>query len=297
MDNRWSQLSMKENEEYKWSVYKHTSPSGKIYIGITSRDPKLRWGYGYKYKEQTYFYRAIKKYGWNNIQHEVLYSNLTRGQAITLEQGLIHYYRSNNNKFGYNITSGGEGLTGMKLSEETKAKISKAHMGMPGYHLHQSEESRRKISLANKGKKRSEECRRQMSLSRRGQKAKPSTIERLRQANYKPVVCIETNVEYKSIKEASELTGIKYEKIAQCCRKTIKTANGLHWRFKSDENYVIPKDKNKVCVYCIELDKTFPSIKEASLETGISTRCISNAICGWSTMAGGLHWERRSYEQ
>lgn len=33
-------------------VYKHTSPSGKCYVGITSQAPEYRWGNnGYKYLE------------------------------------------------------------------------------------------------------------------------------------------------------------------------------------------------------------------------------------------------------
>ena len=47
----------------KYTVYKHTSPSGKVYIGITCRKPKYRWnnGKGYKEKDQRLFYNAIKK--------------------------------------------------------------------------------------------------------------------------------------------------------------------------------------------------------------------------------------------
>lgn len=47
----------------KWSLYRHTSPSGKVYIGITSMSPKIRWGKnGSGYKKQPYFYNAILKY-------------------------------------------------------------------------------------------------------------------------------------------------------------------------------------------------------------------------------------------
>ena len=35
----------------KYTVYKHTSPSGKVYIGITCRKPKYRWNNGKGYKE------------------------------------------------------------------------------------------------------------------------------------------------------------------------------------------------------------------------------------------------------
>ena len=53
-------------------VYKHTSPSGKVYIGITGQDIHRRWrNNGEGYRGQL-FYNAIKKYGWENISHEIL---------------------------------------------------------------------------------------------------------------------------------------------------------------------------------------------------------------------------------
>ena len=53
----------------EYSVYMHTTPSGKRYIGITCQDPKIRWGNGYNYKKQPYFSNAINEFGWNNIKH------------------------------------------------------------------------------------------------------------------------------------------------------------------------------------------------------------------------------------
>lgn len=69
-----------------FSVYKHTSPVGKVYIGITSKAPKERWQNGRGYWNNKHFYRAIKKYGWNNFEHEILYEGLTEGQANIIEQ-------------------------------------------------------------------------------------------------------------------------------------------------------------------------------------------------------------------
>lgn len=57
-------------------VYKHTSPSGKCYVGITSQAPECRWGNdGCKYLEihkngklkHPYFAQAILKYGWDIV--------------------------------------------------------------------------------------------------------------------------------------------------------------------------------------------------------------------------------------
>lgn len=43
-----------------FTVYKHTSPSNKVYIGITSQSVIKRWGSGHGYRHNEYFFRAIK---------------------------------------------------------------------------------------------------------------------------------------------------------------------------------------------------------------------------------------------
>lgn len=53
-----------------YTVYMHITPSGKMYIGITGRNPLKRWGSnGSGYKGQA-FSNAIKKYGWDNMEHK-----------------------------------------------------------------------------------------------------------------------------------------------------------------------------------------------------------------------------------
>lgn len=89
-------------------VYKHTSPNGKVYIGITSLNPIRRWNNGKGYSSQPYFFRAILKYGWDNFNHEILFSDLTKEEACQKEVELIKSYKSNGSKYGYNISSGGE---------------------------------------------------------------------------------------------------------------------------------------------------------------------------------------------
>lgn len=82
---------MKNN---KWCVYKHTSPSGGIYIGITKQNPIVRWNNGFGYKRNPHFYNAIQKYGWNNFQHEIIFSNLTQEEAENYEKIFIAKYRT-----------------------------------------------------------------------------------------------------------------------------------------------------------------------------------------------------------
>ena len=54
-------------EKKIYTVYKHITPSGKVYIGITSIKPDKRWNRGKGYKDNIYFSNAINKYGWDNI--------------------------------------------------------------------------------------------------------------------------------------------------------------------------------------------------------------------------------------
>ena len=107
-----------EKEDGEYFVYKHTSPSGKSYIGITN-NPYKRWEtQGKKYKKQPKFYNAIKKYGWDNFSHEILESNVSKAYAWNREQYYIKFYDSINN--GYNVLSGGKDTEHLQDGYEDK---------------------------------------------------------------------------------------------------------------------------------------------------------------------------------
>lgn len=109
-------------ENDRWCVYAHISPSGKYYVGITSQKPTKRWQNGHGYKDGI-ISRAIKKYGWDNFQHEIIASNLTEAEAKRFEIVLIEKLHSNDSQYGYNISPGGDGNKGLVHSAETKQKI------------------------------------------------------------------------------------------------------------------------------------------------------------------------------
>lgn len=99
-----------------WTVYKHVNKiNGKQYIGITSTDPKQRWGNkGVRYCQkrngeynQPAFAKAIEKYGWDNFEHIIIRSDLTKEQAEFVESQLIIFWQTTNPLHGYNIRSGG----------------------------------------------------------------------------------------------------------------------------------------------------------------------------------------------
>ena len=67
-----------QTEDNKWIVYMHRNMiNDKKYIGITSRNVDLRWQNGLGYKN-THFGNAIKKYGWENFEHIILFEGLNK---------------------------------------------------------------------------------------------------------------------------------------------------------------------------------------------------------------------------
>lgn len=107
-----------------WKVYKHTSPSGKCYIGITHyEDPNIRWQNGMGYKGCPFFIPAILKYGWDNFTHEILFDKLSVQEACRKEKELITYYK--NLGKSYNSADGGVGHTG-PFTEEHRKHISES---------------------------------------------------------------------------------------------------------------------------------------------------------------------------
>lgn len=192
-----------------WTVYKHTAPNGKVYIGITGQKPEYRWDNGNGYRAK-YFTRAIKKYGWNNFKHEILFTGLTHKEAGKMEQYLIAKYDLNNREKGYNESKGGEyGSLGVHRSAETRRKISKAKKGE-----HRSAETRRKLSEAHKGTYLSIKTRRKIS-----------------EAKSKSVVCVETGKQYASITEAATAVGVAVCTVSAVLRGRQKTAGGYHWEY------------------------------------------------------------------
>lgn len=165
-------------------VYKHTSPSNKVYIGITKQNPIKRWRGGKGYINNTYFFRAILKYGWNNFQHEILYSELSEKEAKQIEIYLISYYNSTDHNYGYNKTKGGDYRC--KMSEEAKQQMIQKLTGRK-----RTDETKHKISVSKKGncpKSLSEKHKSNISKSLIGNKRAAGL-----KTNMKPVIQFDSN--------------------------------------------------------------------------------------------------------
>lgn len=227
----------------KYVVYKHTFPNEKVYIGITKQSVNKRWLNGFGYITQRLMWSAIQKYGWENIKHEILFDNLTNEEAQEYEKETIKKYRSNKSKYGYNLTTGGNGTNlkyptakqiskmakskvGKKYSPETRQRMSNAHKAEKAYwyNKHLSEQTKQKISMALKDKK----------SWNKGLKL--DTNKGALHFNAKPVRQFNLNGKfidrYETIAEASKSVKINRNCIDNCLKNISKTAGGYIWKYE-----------------------------------------------------------------
>lgn len=253
-----------------YCVYIHTNKiNGKKYVGQTiyGNRPKKRWKNGGGYKTQKYFNRAIQKYGWDGFEHDIIASNLTKEEANNFESLLINKLKTNKKEYGYNLTYGGEGVTGYRHSEESKRK---------------QKESMRKYYDDYK------------------------YIQRMRDIAQKTKVYQFTNEgifiqSYDSTKEAERNTGIHSSGISRCALNKTPSAGGFIWLFEKDikninDRVLNYKEKKirKEPIIQLTLDGEFvmewKNSVEASKSVGVSYKNINSVCRGVRNMSGGYKW-------
>lgn len=168
------------------------------------------------YISSPYFFGAIVKYGWINIQHEILFSDLEE-EAKETEKRLIRIYKEQN--VSYNITDGGDGVVGIKYSKEHKELLSRTMRVYYNSHRHPLE-----------GFKHSEESKRRMSETQR-RKA-------LAQRKSKPIriISVENNNithDFPSILVASKLLNVPTTSIGRHLRSG-KPYKGYLYKYKDE---------------------------------------------------------------
>ena len=214
-----------------YTVYAHVNKAnGKIYVGITKLDPPKRWRNGLAYAENKYFFSAIQKYGWNEFDHEIIASNLTKEEACNFEQILIDKFNLTNREYGYNQIEGGSLPPNLKgechpnfgnhLSDQIKQKISDSKKGIK--HVPLSDETKRKISEGNKGKQKphTEQWKQQMSVRNSG----------ANNPHAKSVICVETGIVYPTAIDASRAIG-KGDSAVKAAICTGRRAGGYYWEY------------------------------------------------------------------
>jgi len=214
-------------------VYKTTNLiNGKIYIGVHSTDDLNDAYLG----SGRIFIKALRKHGKENFTREVLFDFKHLKNALKKEETLVSDdFVSRDDNYNYaigGVSGGGKSNLGRKMSKEAILKRSK---NRPPH----KEETKIKIGLANKGKKRSKKTieensrlrkkfykenehpnkgksihsiavRKKISEKHKGKRLSDSTKEKIRIANIgkhgdgKAVINIKTGKIYPTVTIASE---------------------------------------------------------------------------------------------
>ena len=212
-----------------YTVYCHTNKeNNKKYVGITTWKPEKRWSNGRGYRNNSYFYHAIKKYGWDNFIHEILFTNLSKEEAIEMETKLIKDWNLIDREKGYNIEGGG--LTHQHMSVETRAKLSRSHTGKKA-----SEEAKKNMSIAQQKRITPEDRLRRSIIAKRlhkdpiyKEKVRNSLKSKYRVGQYdKQENLIQT---YESLYDAVKITGFDKSNIIACFNGKQKTCHGFVWK-------------------------------------------------------------------
>lgn len=250
--------------EDNYKIYVHVNKiNNKIYIGQTKQKLNERFGLnGRGYKGCRKFYNAIKKYGWDNFEHILLFDNLSLELANIIEAELIKKYDSINN--GYNLTTGG--CNGYQTSAESNKlkSISKIGVKNPMYGVRLPQETIEHIVRTREGK------------------------------TDKKVINLKTKEIYKSMAYASKITGQSIAKISQHCNLNFEVSF-REWliyddylNFSEDEIKEIMefnKYKHRKVIN-IKNEQIYENAHQACLATGKDDSCITRSCNG--EVKGGL---------
>lgn len=303
-----------------YTVYKHTNKiNGKCYIGITNRKPEARWGNngrGYLTitKNGAYcqpkFANAILKYSWDNFEHEILYTGLSKEEALQKEIELIAYYDSTNQDKGYNIEIGGNYI--ICAIEKPVKQYTRDGLFIREYN---SQKEAAKITGINKsdiGSCCNDKLKTAGNFIWRFA-SDELTEEHLIWCNDSGRLdcCVpicqyskdgELIAEYRGMLIAARAVNANHANIFCCCMGYKRTCKGYIWRYASEpltqqhlEWCNTPRNEHiqrSVSQYTKQgvFVCTYPSIKDASIKTGVHHTNIASCCRDESKTAGNFLW-------
>jgi group I intron endonuclease len=223
--------------------------NGKGYVGKTTRSLEERrkehiaaakMGVG------QLFGRALRKHGFDAFEWQVLYEfdgsvneETSHDYLDDREREMIRLFETHGPK-GYNLTDGGEGVRGLKHSDDTKRRMSEARKGEKNVNWGGlSEEHKQNISIAKvgtgtgprphvQGRKRSEEIREKISKASSERAKIPVAVCQLDNEN-------RVIATYRSMSAAAKTVNGWGSRIKACCELRQSTYRNSSWRYDEEQ--------------------------------------------------------------
>lgn len=248
------------------SIYLITNRvNGKIYIGQTKLSQKAKTveyktssrGSLSRYRKDRPIICAMKKYGFNNFEFAFIDTASSQGELDLKERSHIEQRKSTDRHTGYNVENGGirgkvtprvmrdrisatlkamhrdgmivSPMRGRRHSEETRAKMRKAHSAIDQSNRVVTNETRQKQSKVRKGWCSNPRC-------------------------YRPVMCIETGQVFPTIRAAGIAMNLPkgaHTNIGSAAAARIKTAYGYTWKYMTESPWPKPTSKESEVAICV----------------------------------------------
>lgn len=285
-----------------WKIYKHTNKKNKkVYIGLTCRpNVNIRWrngkGYGLS-RGRTKFARAIKKYGWDNFDHEIIETGImSLKQAEERERYWIKYYDSYHN--GYNMNEGGSGhsdvLNRPVLQLDTQTlEVIKEYPTTTAAGEAFGELNGSNITACCRHKQNTAHGFYWCYKEERG-----SWSPNIPKSRKHPVYQIDVNdlhicAAWPGVRDAAKALNISEKHIASCCTGNRSKAGGYYWCYIKNFNSWRPlinlNNKRKIMVECVETGHRYLSYSEAARAHHLNRTNMRKAARSGKRY-GNLHW-------
>jgi len=200
--------------------------NGASYIGATQKGTEgrasvhLTTARCVESKDQ-HFYRAVRKYGEENFKFITIKECQDYWDALESERAYIALFKPR-----YNMTDGGGGIKGHKMSAESRAKMSAAKKGKLGTwsdHL-QTEHAKKRTLEALRSRKGTKRTGKGLEASLKGARA-------MAEARRKPVMELTSGNVYASVTEAAKANNLVDITVTALCRSGRTSMRGLKFKY------------------------------------------------------------------
>lgn len=249
-------------------IYSANFPNGKKYIGVTNKSLESRINsHKNAYKRiDNKFYRALNKYGFDNMEFKEIKKVDTMKEAFKEEIKFIKENETNTN--GYNTTTGGEGCPGRISNDSNRFKIAiaqKIRFQSEEQRKHQREKTYKWLE-ENKEKHKELVDKRKNTMM---------LLENRKKASEKQLAYISRTKNYKQI--CGERIKKIYEKHPEIKEKISRSLGG-----KPIEVY-----KEGILI------RTFPTISECGRELNLNIGNVQHVLKGNRNHTGGYTFKRK----